>query len=586
MNCNSVKAFRQIPFLLILGFLICATTAKADSSHARIIRLSYVQGDVRIAHDISGDPLQAGDTAWERAALNMPVHQSDVVATDNGRAEVEFESGNVAFLAENTVLQFYDLSLEDGSFTTRLILRQGSASFYVRPARGDYFSVTGGDFSIEATEKSEFRLNNYDDGSDVQVLQGRIAVLSKDKTTRVSKGQSLSMKADDPISLSVDKLGNTDDFDQWVNGKIESGQAATTASQQYSGVYNYDSGFGDLYTYGGWYPISGYGYCWRPYGVSFGWNPFQMGQWYFDPSLGNWVFIGSQPWGWLPYHYGSWVFHAGLGWVWTPTGSFPHVRGGSFAMARGGQWRPVTGTWVKSGGSVGLVPTHPLDERGKSPINLQQGVFPISQRGVLDPVQASAAENWKNLHKGPARGSLPTETANTSAPSRVVRMMSAGGSATGVTARNQETGITFDPAEHRFVNNSVVRSTEREAMDRSNGGVVGGKPIEPGNTAAKNSDMRRGTEMPGGQSAAARGPMPPSARTSVATPPPANSAGRGGNAASGGGSRWGGNSSNSSGGSSRGWSGSSSSSSSSSASSSRSSGASTSSRSSSGGRPH
>src|SRR5262249_1800878 len=147
-----------------------------------------------------------------------------------GRAEVEFESGNVAFLAENTVLEFYDLSLEDGSFTTRLILRQGSASFSVRPGRGDYFSVTGGDFSVEANEKSYFRVNNYDDGSDVQVFRGHISVLNKDKTTPVWKGQSLSMHAGDPASLSVENAANADEFDQWVSGRIESSQAALTSS--------------------------------------------------------------------------------------------------------------------------------------------------------------------------------------------------------------------------------------------------------------------------------------------------------------------------------------------------------------------
>src|SRR5262249_51285162 len=87
-------------------------SAAADSSHARIIRLSYVQGDVRIAHKVNGDSLQS-ESGWEAATLNIPVHHGDAVATDNGRAEIEFESGTVAFLAENTVLEFYDLSLED-----------------------------------------------------------------------------------------------------------------------------------------------------------------------------------------------------------------------------------------------------------------------------------------------------------------------------------------------------------------------------------------------------------------------------------------------------------------------------------------
>ncbi len=592
MNRNRVKAIRLIPSIfLVLGLLILASPAFADRSHARIIRLSYVQGDVRIAHDISGDPLQAGDNAWERASLNMPVQQSDVVATDNGRAEIEFESGNIAFLAENTVLQFYDLSLEDGSFTTRLILRQGSASFYVRPERGDYFSVTGGDFSIEANEKAEFRLNNYDDGSDVQVLQGRISVLSKDKTTRVSKGQALSMKANDPISLSVDQLTNTDDFDQWVNGKIESGQAATVASQQYTGIYDYSSGFGDLYTYGGWYSIAGFGYCWRPYGVSLGWNPFQMGNWYYDPGLGTWIFIGSQPWGWLPYHYGGWVFHPGYGWVWNPRGpsnggAFPYARSGSIAMARGGStWRPVTGTWVKSGNSVALVPTHPMDIHGKEPINLKVGVFPVSSRGVSDPVQANAAENWKNLHKGPARDFLSMESAGSTPPARVVRTMAGGGSSAGVVAVNRESGIAYDPAEHKFVNNPAMRFTDRTSGGSTNAAAMGGRETEQTSAGNRNSDMRRGnTEIPGARNTSAtnaRGAMPPSARSS--TPPPPNPGARGGNSSSAGGSRWGGSSSGSSSGPSRSsWGGSSSSSSSSSSSRPSSS----SSGSSSGGRPH
>src|SRR6201997_2029604 len=101
-----------------------ARIALADSSHARIVRLSLVQGDVRFARDVKGDPLtDSSQVSWETAALNLPIRQGYVVATDNGRVEVEFENGALAFLAENTVLQFYDLSSEEGGLTTRLILR-------------------------------------------------------------------------------------------------------------------------------------------------------------------------------------------------------------------------------------------------------------------------------------------------------------------------------------------------------------------------------------------------------------------------------------------------------------------------------
>src|SRR5215469_1783156 len=157
-------------FLATIGVLalLCSfgqQAALADSGHARIVRLSLVQGDVRFARDVKGDALADAKGGWEQAVLNLPIRQGYAVATDDGRAEVEFENGAMAFLAENTVLEFYDLSSEDGGFTTRLILRQGTAEFSVNPGRGDYFSVTGGDFSVQADAKTTYRMNNFDDGS-------------------------------------------------------------------------------------------------------------------------------------------------------------------------------------------------------------------------------------------------------------------------------------------------------------------------------------------------------------------------------------------------------------------------------------
>ncbi len=158
--------------LLLAGLALGPSPAVADVSHARIIRLSFVQGDVRFTRDAHGDPLTDGKNIWEAAVLNLPIRQGYVLATDHGRATVEFESGALAFLNENTVVEFYDLSLENGARTTRLVIRQGTASFYVSPSGGDYFSVTGGDFTAEATSRASFRLDNFDDGSDVNVLAG------------------------------------------------------------------------------------------------------------------------------------------------------------------------------------------------------------------------------------------------------------------------------------------------------------------------------------------------------------------------------------------------------------------------------
>ena len=247
---TSRKLIPSILVILLSSLFGVAHPASADSSHARIIRLSLVQGDVRFAREAHGDPLADSKAGWENAELNLPIRQGYVLATDNGRVEVEFENGAMAFLKENTVLEFYDLSLNDGARTTRLVLRQGSASFYVNPASGDYFSVTGGDFTVEADGRSGFRLDNYDDGSTVETFKGRVSVLHKKNTTRLEKGQSLSIKAGDDSSVNVARLPDEDDFDRWVSRRIDSVSTATTSALQYTGSPYYAPGFADLYTYG------------------------------------------------------------------------------------------------------------------------------------------------------------------------------------------------------------------------------------------------------------------------------------------------------------------------------------------------
>src|SRR5258708_7271412 len=184
MNMTSRKLLSPILVILVSSLFLSVLPAVADSSHARIIRLSLVQGDVRFARETHGDPLTGSSATWETAGLNLSIRQGYVLATDKGRAEVEFENGAMAFLKENTVLEFYDLSLNDSARTTRLVLRQCSASFYVNPASGDYFSVTGGDFTVEAEHRSAFRVDNYDDGSTVETYQGRVSVLYNKNSTR------------------------------------------------------------------------------------------------------------------------------------------------------------------------------------------------------------------------------------------------------------------------------------------------------------------------------------------------------------------------------------------------------------------
>src|SRR5271154_1218741 len=124
----------------------------------------------------------------------------------------------MAFLGANTVVEFFDLSLDDGAKITRLILRQGLATIHQASKGLDYFSVTGGDFSVAAQSRATFRLENFDDGSAVNVLQGHVDVLQQhDVTTPLEKGQSFAIHAQDPNKPVIARSFTTDDFDRWTN---------------------------------------------------------------------------------------------------------------------------------------------------------------------------------------------------------------------------------------------------------------------------------------------------------------------------------------------------------------------------------
>jgi hypothetical protein len=519
-------------FALLCLLFTGAPPSLADSSHARIIRLSLVQGDVRFARDVHGDPLASQNANWEVAEPNLPIRQGYVLAVDKGRAEVEFENGTMAFLGENTVLEFYDLSLEDGAKTTRLVLRQGTASFYVNPANADYFSVTGGDFTLEAADRSSFRLDNFDDGSSVNVLKGRISVLRKNQPTSLAKGQSLTVRANDDASVHVGRLPDSDDFDRWVSGRIDSVATATTAAQQYVNSPNYSSGLADLYTYGSWFPVAGYGNGWRPYGVGLGWSPFNSGGWFMDPICGM-SFVGSQPWGWLPYHFGGWIFDPVFGWVWTPGGFSSGFAYGGFVP-----WRPVTGVWVRSKpGLLGIVPVHPLDVHGKSPINLARGVFPITSGAISQQVAVGAGEQWKVVKTVP-RNTLSGNLSPSQAPAHVSRTVIAGNAGARVVTLDRNSSIAYDPREHRFVTTnptpvSATNALEQPGQHSQNGAPASARVSAP--TGIARSQTRTGAGAP---------PAVPARTTTVyaphvITPPPApRSADSGRGASSGGGTRF------------------------------------------------
>jgi Family of unknown function (DUF6600)/FecR protein len=318
--------------------LLFATTSAAqadDYSYARVVRLSYVEGDVQIAR-----PDQQG---WQKAFINMPLKQDFAIATTNGRAQIEFENGTTAYLAENSVLQFTELALSEGGYITKLTLTQGTGTFCPKLKSSDSFLILTPQLQVTIPERAEVRLDVFSDGSSIRVLEGNASVESPAGAQTLDKGRTLAYSTASPDQVEVKANPVADNWDHWVETCENAYVYGYSQTLQYASA-PFQYGMADLSRYGSWNYFSGYGYGWQPFGCSPSWSPFFRGFWQYYPGLG-WTWISYEPWGWVPYHFGNWIFQPGCGWFWYPgySNSFDY-------------WNPAPVEWVHYKGRIGWAP--------------------------------------------------------------------------------------------------------------------------------------------------------------------------------------------------------------------------------------
>jgi FecR protein len=308
-------------------------TSNTGYGYARIVRLSYVGGDVQIVRTDKSNK-------WEPAVLNMPVEQGFAIGTNNGRAEIELEHGSTIWLAENSVLQFTELALSNGGRITRMTLSEGTATFDATLSGGDAFEVATRTFHATPANKAEFRINMLSEGGAVSVLNGKVSVNSTAGTQDVPKGQTLAINTK-ASQTALKRNSSSDEWDHWVGNRLTAQVSGANQASLYTNA-PFTYGMADLAEYGSWNYFPGFGMGWQPWGMSAGWAPFMAGQWMFYPSLG-WTWLSSEPWGWVPYHFGGWNYSAAYGWMWMP---------GEYAT-----WNAAPVEWVSLGNRIGWVPS-------------------------------------------------------------------------------------------------------------------------------------------------------------------------------------------------------------------------------------
>jgi FecR protein len=301
-------------FLFLLAVLLVPSVHADDDagSHARIVRVSYVDGQVQIAHN-----QQMG---YENATMNMPLVQGDQVRTaDGGWAEIQFEDGTTIRLAPETQITFASLGrFSSGGSISEINLDEGEAEFQVLAHDNSDFRVNVAQRTIQLKHSSRFRLTSINsDPLDLTVWKGEVAVMNSDSMEQVAvkKNETFVLDPDDVGRYDLEKEAQADSLDKFSSDRDD--YLSSYTSGHTSEMLPYQYGLADLNYYGQYYNVPGYGYCWQPNGVGVGWDPYANGYWNYTPGFGN-VWISSYPWGWMPFRYGQWVFVNGFGWVWQP----------------------------------------------------------------------------------------------------------------------------------------------------------------------------------------------------------------------------------------------------------------------------
>ena len=325
----------NLSFFSLAVLLLAALTPTAHAteySYARIVRLSFVSGDVQLN--------RGGRSQWEQAIANMPIEQGFTIGTNNGRAEVEFEDGATVWIAENTLVQFTELGLSDGGRISHLTVGQGTVTAFANLKGADSFTISAGKVQASVTKRAMFRLDAFHDGASISVLNGSVQENSPAGTKLVPQGQTFAFNAKKAETAVLRQSPKPDSWDRWVTVRTHQDQAGS-AQAAYFANSPFTYGMGDLAAYGNWNYFPGYGYGWQPFGMGNCWMPFMDGMWDSYPGLG-WTWVSYEPWGWLPYHFGSWNYSPTYGWMWMPGDM--------------NSWNPAPVNWYDAGNQIAWSP--------------------------------------------------------------------------------------------------------------------------------------------------------------------------------------------------------------------------------------
>jgi hypothetical protein len=442
---------------LLLG-LVGVGRAKAETPSAtypQIVRLSYVEGDVRLARGPAGE--KATGDEWTKAEGDVPIYSGFTLVTGaGGRAEVEFEDASHVYLGENSVLSFGDLNANSVLRRTVLNLVSGVMTIDAESSQPGGVSVirvntpTNG-FWLNSPWKAFLRVNSYLDAMELTPLLDHTKVNTPTGLTDSHAGQKMVFNAGQKTPVMAAGTNEFATWDAWVKARSVAHNAAMNAAMNDAGLNSPVPGLTEIAAQGSFFDCAPYGKCWAP---KDGWDPGGAGDgaaesasqpahvlqvaamrpqmagaampggtkpctlpdpsqcvveddffpcsplalrnfYERDPATGQLVLVFSER-NIGPYGYGRpylWgVCHTGSWIRW-------HKR---YAWVAGTHRHHRWGVrWVKVGNKTGFVPVHPRDVAGKPPLNIKHGVYMDAGKKDHGTVLVKVSEPVKLLDNTP-----------------------------------------------------------------------------------------------------------------------------------------------------------------------------------------
>jgi hypothetical protein len=289
--------FGFVSFLAFSALLLSLLTIKSafGQGTTQMVRLSYVEGDVRLSRGVGNLPDLSAP--WQQAEADVPIEEGFSLATGSGRAEIEFDNGSTVYLAPNSLLIFKNLSAADQSIPSKNVfqigsivlpafssasladdvlaaqieLATGTATIDLHPVLHLSFSIEtpGGAVHVVFPQTAFMRVDSYLDAMALTPQEDMNLNEPNSQRKAATKGQTAYFSANSsaPIAAPIGEPADTAssaEWDKWVSARVEQRNADTAAALKASGFSAPFPGLTDLYLNGTFFTCAPYGTCWQP----------------------------------------------------------------------------------------------------------------------------------------------------------------------------------------------------------------------------------------------------------------------------------------------------------------------------------